>query len=309
MCKRAQMKYLPLIFLFFACNHATLNTVDNIEQNQDTLIQQSKDTLVETTANSGTYTWFPEKMTLQERFPPPKGYEREPVADGSFIHYLRNISLLPSDAEVLLFDGSTLFNQSNHAAIIDLDVGSADLQQCADAVIRLRAEYLYSQKRYQDICFNLTNGFKMEYFKWRQGYRLKVKGNKTSWYKTDNPSTDYKSFRKYLDRVYMFAGSYSLSKELISQNVNDIEAGDVFIQGGFPGHAIIVMDVVHHKENNSKMFMIAQSFMPAQSIHILLNNANSKNYCWYELKESEMLESPSWNFYSDELKTWKSTEN
>ena len=58
-------------------------------------------------------------------------------------------------------------------------------------------------------------------------------------------------------------------------NVEDIEIGDVFIQTGNPyGHAIIIVDVAINK-NKEKIFMLAQSYMPAQEIHILKNPNNN----------------------------------
>jgi hypothetical protein len=40
---------------------------------------------------------------------------------------------------VLLYNGAPKFRQDVHAAVIDIDVGTRDLQQCADATMRLRA--------------------------------------------------------------------------------------------------------------------------------------------------------------------------
>ncbi len=51
--------------------------------------------------------------------------------------------------------------------------------------------------------------------------------------------------------------------------------------------------------------MLAQSYMPAQSIHIVKNLENDKISPWYELNESEMiLDTPSWNFYYAELRSF-----
>ena len=61
-----------------------------------------------------------------------------------------------------------------HLAVIDMDIGERDLQQCADAVIRLRAEYLYGTGQYDKIHFNFTSGFNAQYIKWMQGSRISV---------------------------------------------------------------------------------------------------------------------------------------
>jgi hypothetical protein len=42
-------------------------------------------------------------------------------------------------------------------AVMDLPVGNKDLQQCADAIMRLRAEYLYRPGQFNSIRFYDNN--------------------------------------------------------------------------------------------------------------------------------------------------------
>ena len=84
--------------------------------------------------------------------------------------------------------------------------------------------------------------------------------------------------------------------------LSDIKAGDVFIKGGFPGHAVTVLDVAINEGNDDKIFLIAQSYMPAQNIHIL-KNPMKDNSPWYSLSEIENeIETPEWTFYTNQLK-------
>jgi len=53
---------------------------------------------------------------------------------------------------------------------------------------------------------------------------------------------------------------YSLAKELKPIAVENMKIGDVFIQGGFPGHAIIVVDMAIHVRTGERLFMLAQSY-------------------------------------------------
>lgn len=183
------------------------------------------------------------------------------------------------------------------------DVGNKDLQQCADAVMRLRAEYLYKTKQFDALHFNFTSGFKADYSKWRNGYHIAVKGNNVSWIKTTKECESYQSFREYLNVVFMYAGTASLTKELKQITLSQMQIGDVFIKGGSPGHAVIVVDMAKNPKTNKKVFMIAQSYMPAQDIHILINVSKSSISPWYDLVETASeVQTPEWTFEGNQLK-------
>lgn len=213
----------------------------------------------------------------------------------------KNFPLKPHKSKVYLYNGEEKYRQDAHAAVLDIDVGKRDLQQCADATMRLRAEYLYAQKQYDKISFNFTNGFKASYAKWRKGYRIKVKGNKVRWVKTAQPSTSYQSFRKYLILVFSYAGTLSLEKELTSIGIEKLQIGTIFIKGGSPGHAIIVVDVALNTQGE-KLFLLAQSYMPAQDIHLLKNPNNTIISPWYSTTNLAQLDTPEWSFGWENLK-------
>lgn len=245
-----------------------------------------------------------EGSTIKTRFNTPEGYSRQNTKASSFAHYLQNFPLKPHDAKVHLYNGNLKYRQDVHVAVLDIDVGKRDLQQCADATMRLRAEFLYQQKQYDKISFNFTNGFRASYSKWRQGYRIRVKGNKVDWIKTTSPSVSYESFRKYLVMVFSYAGTLSLEKELPSIGLEELKIGAIFIQGGSPGHAIIVVDIASDKQGDT-LFLLAQSFMPAQEIHILKNPNNQHISPWYSSKKLQTLITPEWTFSKKDIKIFR----
>ncbi|MDR0371712.1 MAG: DUF4846 domain-containing protein [Prevotellaceae bacterium] len=241
-------------------------------------------------------------MTLQTRFNPPDGFQRKPVDDNSFADFLRNLPLKPAGAKVKYYNGDTKYDDV-YDAVVDMDISNRDLQQCADAIMRLRGEYFYAIKAYDQISFTLTNGFKMDYTQWMQGNRVIVNGNKTVWRKTAEPSNTYKDFRNYMEFVFTYAGTLSLAKSLHPKNSRDIAIGDIFILGGSPGHAVIVVDVAENA-TGEKVFLLAQSYMPAQETQILKNNTDKKLSPWYSANIAERLYTPQWTFEVGQLKTW-----
>ncbi|HPV01311.1 MAG TPA: DUF4846 domain-containing protein [Clostridiales bacterium] len=240
-----------------------------------------------------------EGTTVAERIMSPEGFERVELENGSFGEFLRNLPLKPHGTKVRFYDGQ-IKSWDVHAAVIDIDVGDRDLQQCADAVIRLRAEYLYSKGLYDQIHFNFTNGFNAEYKKWMEGYRIRVSGNDARWVKQEDRDTGYASFRRYLDMVFAYAGTLSLSKEMEKTDIQDLKPGDVFLKGGSPGHCVIVVDMAVNPETGEKVFLIAQSYMPAQDIHVLKNPSKGDGDPWYPLDFGDTLITPEWTFTADQ---------
>lgn len=241
---------------------------------------------------------------METRFLLPEGYERIKADSNSFGGYLRKLTLKPDGTKVKYYDGDEK-NKIVYDAVVDLPIGTKDLHQCADAVMRLRAEYLYSQKQYDKIHFNFTNGFRCDYSEWMKGKRVGIDGNKTWWKQSAQPSSTYKDFWNYLEIIFSYAGSLSLSKELRSVDVADMQIGDVFILGGSPGHAVIVVDMAMSPKTNKKIFMLAQSYMPAQETQILKNNNDTKLSPWYSTDFGDVLETPEWTFQRSELKRFQ----
>lgn len=257
--------------------------------------------------NNIQYLWKTSyEELLVNRHPPPKGFELTKVEEGSFENWLRCLPLKPRGTQIKLFNGKKKMLQALNGGVLDIDVGNTDLQQCADAVIRLRAEYLYSMKKFASIHFNYTTGFNAEYSKWREGYKIGVKDNKAYYYKKSE-STDktYQGFRKYLWNVYNYAGTYSLNKELQKQATKNIKGGDVLIIGGFPGHVVMVAAAAENA-SGEKAVLLIQSYMPAQNIHIVKKQFTRSEGVWFKVYDLEKKGWTTWEFdyTKNHLKTW-----
>lgn len=255
---------------------------------------------------SQSYSWleqYDSTNAICQRISVPEGYIRVESPKNSFGEWLQYLPLKPGRPDVFLYNGIEKGDQKAHYAVVNIDVGNADLQQCADAIIRLRAEYLYSRQDYADIHFNFTSGDRINFTNWAQGYRPIIKEDALIWLQSGNKGTAYKNFRDYLTEIFMYAGSASLSEEMQPvQDTREMQIGNVFIQGGFPGHAVIVVDMAEQQDGEDKLFLLVQSFMPAQDVHILNNFNNPSLNPWYSIDFGDTLRTPEWTFTKNDLK-------
>lgn len=255
-----------------------------------------------------SYLWndhYSAEQSMAVRIEAPEGFSRVETEEDTFADWLRHLPLKEGNPPVYLYNGEEMTNQGAHFAVVDIDTGRKNLQQCADAVIRLRAEYLYSINDFDSIHFNFTSGDTAFFTQWAEGIRPRITGDSVEWIQTGRRDDSYGSLRKYLDSVFTYAGSASLSAELAAvDDLRDIRIGDVFIKGGYPGHAVIVVDMAVDNAGK-KIFLLAQSYMPAQDIHILKNLNDSALSPWFEAGAGDRLKTPEWIFDWSALKRFK----
>lgn len=264
--------FLLTIFLLSSCEKTTdptlKTTVDQVSEGSSTplSLKINKD-----------------KNTIKERFPAPQAYDWIEEQPNSFGYYLENFPLQKYGSPILKYDGTAIETQNLHEAIFDIDTGTKDLQQCADAIIRLRAEYLFKMKRFDDIKFHFTSGDLMKWNDYKNGTRAFVYLNSVQFRKTENFNDSKENFRKYLDLIFNYAGTISLNKETKPVlKTNELKTGDILITAGSPGHIVFISGVSENK-NGEKLFLLSEGFTPAQSIHLLKNPLDKEISPWYDL--------------------------
>lgn len=246
----------------------------------------------------------PKGETMSSRILEPEGYSRVLYEDGvykSFSEYLREYPLKEDGTDVYLYNGNKKGYQSGHVAVFDLPIEKHDLQQCADSLLRVYAEYYWKRGEYDKISFHLTNGFLMEYSKWIEGNRLQVSGNNVSWVKSKGYDDSYECFTEYLLALFTYAGTISMEAESETVEPLDIKVGDIFIRGASPGHVVMIVDVCEN-ETGEKAFLLAQGYMPAQDFHLLKNPLHEDNPWYYESEISYPFQTPEYTFDEGSLK-------
>lgn len=182
--------------------------------------------------------------------PAPRGYVRDNVPAGSETAFLRSLPLKPKGSKVKLYNGKNANYQWLSAAVVDIPLIS-NSEQCADMTMRLRAEWLFSNGRYSDICFRTVNNKPLRY---RGG-------------------ASHKALDKYLAYSYGVCSTASVYNETTPRQIKDVRPGDVFVYPARKiegmGHAIIVVDVAHR--GNKIALLLAEGNTPARDCHILLN--------------------------------------
>ena len=234
----------------------------------------------------------------------PQGFDYVDDGDSVYSNWLLDLKLKKSKT-VYLYNGKLKSNQDAQYGVLNIKIGKKDLLQCADAAMKLKADHLFERHLYDQIRFITTSGSEVSFDDWLKGVRWKAKGAKLVLYNVNKERTNiHQDYDLFMELVFSYCGTYSLSKQL--KPVNDsksIQPGDIFVYGGFPGHAVTVMAVAKN-EQGERIFLLSQGYMPAQDLHILKNYANADQNPWYKVSELYPLFTPQWQFEKGTLKRW-----
>ena len=229
---------------------------------------------------------------LDSAIAPPEGYTRVTVAPGTFGAWLRGLPLRPEGTPVRDFRGGRILagDDVRQAAVAELDVGTANLQQCADSVMRLHAEWLWSSQQRERITYRFTSGDEASWPRYAAGDRARVSGSKVTWVRSAEADASRATFRAYLEQVFTYAGTLTLASLKGRPSREDLRPGDFFVLGGSPGHVVLVLDVATDGKGR-RVALLGQGFMPAQDFHVL--SAGGDDAPWFPL-EGDAVTTPFW---------------
>ena len=240
---------------------------------------------------------LPPVISLKQRFPTPKGFVRLPLKSGSYAHWLRELPIRTDRTAVLDYEGEPLVRPC--AAIVLLDVGEDDLQQCADSAIRLHAEYLWHRGMAHKAAYHFTSGDRSTWSDWKQGERFLVAGPVVARFQGPDRSDDHATYRQWLSHLFRYAGTKSLAHDTVAVAERPFEPGDIFVAPGGPGHAVVVLDIAERSDGR-KVALMGQGFMPAEDFHVLRDpGRQTVEDVWFILHDGTgAVETPSWRGFA-----------
>jgi len=242
---------------------------------------------------------LPPLTSLVERFSAPEGYERVALPPDGFGAWLRHLPVRLDRSSVLSWRDRPLTSPS--AAIVTLDLGDGDLQQCADSIIRLHAEFLWATGRAHDAAYHFTSGDRSAWTDWAEGESFQVQGSRVRRLQGAPRAPTHDTYRSWLQHLFMYAGTLSL--DLDSRPVptdQPLQAGDFLVDPGSPGHAVVILDVATASDGR-RVALVGQGYTPAQEFHVVTERRSGVvDGVWFPLPSAPdgALDTPSWRAFS-----------
>ena len=226
------------------------------------------------------------KKTIYTKVKTPKEFIRV-KPHNEFAAFINNLPLKSDKLKARLYDGSEKINDYVYIGVIDLIQPKNNVQYNGNAIIRLRAEYLYRTKQFDRIDFKINPRQDLKSFK-------------------EFAQNDFsqKKFNEFIEYLLYNYNPNTLHHHLKSVSLQEMQIGDIFVQRSQSrGHAAIVIDMATDEMGN-KLFLLAQAFYPGQDIYIASNLDNEEINPWYVLKDGPIL-TPEWRFMPNDLMRFK----
>ena len=131
----------------------------------------------------------------------------------------------------------------------------------------------------------------MPYARFEAGETPYAEGNGLKWRQGSTGEWD-----DYLRLVFTWAGTASLEAH-DTVKADAPRAGDILVQGGFPGHAVVLLDVA--TDGDRTLLLVGEGFMPAQDFHVELGPEHG----WWPYDGT--LQLPHWTLTSEHLRRFR----
>jgi len=236
--------------------------------------------------------------TVRDSFPPPPGAMLAPRT--AFGTWLMDRELLPEGSPVLTFSGHHVGapHTAAEVRVVDMPMVPGDLQQCADTIYRLRADYL--RETGADIVFHATNGQAIPWSRWAAGERTQLRGSTLAWVRASH-SSEAAAWQSWLEELFEYAGTISLkAHDTVPVPDRAPRPGDVVVAPGSPGHAVLLFDVAKTRDGRW-LVLFGEGFMPAQQLHVHRGPEDG----WWEWDPTAGLPISWWTLPGEGLRRWK----
>lgn len=219
------------------------------------------------------------------------------VARGSYAYWLRHLPVLKAGTPVRTYRGRRVLRAGSPylAAVVDLDVGKRDWQQCMDTIVRLRGEFLWWRGWTRRMKFAYGGRRYLGWDQWRRGIRPKRQRRKMVFKQTAAAGSSRKNFRRFMNHLFIYTGTMHFTREP-RVTPGNVRAGDFFVQparGRAYGHAVLVTDLARDSKGTT-LALLGQGFMPAQDFHILRNGRST----WFKMDPTAAgVKTPFWDLF------------
>ncbi len=263
------------------------------------------------------YPWLGDKdrpmpaaqTTLAASVPTPPGYQRVKLEAGSFGAWLRDLPVAAPNTPVVDFRGSEVHpgNDDYVQAVVAIDPGKKNLQQSTDVILRLQAEWLWSQGR-RDHTYKSATKDMLPFGSYSEGKRLLARAGHLYWVKKKDPNepNDRAAFRNYLDVIFTWVNSSAIRMQSDKVDPKDVQPGDFFLQRNKGGYEVVVLDIAE-KPSGQRVALLGQSLYPAMNIYVArlgkatpwfslrapdpILTAHTKELKWSDLRRLQVLSS------------------
>jgi hypothetical protein len=185
--------------------------------------------------------------------------------------------------------------------VIALQPHTAKTLTAANILVRLRAEFLWASGKAESAEFHFTSGHLSTWKEWASGLRPTVSGKNVSVAKTAPPDESRTNYTGWLESVFRYGTVYSLFKDTEPAKDREVEAGDVLLKLGRPGHALMVLDVAKNAQGQVKV-LLGEGGTPVQTFHVPRGKDGSP---WFSLGKGQAIElGPKGGYQLKDLYRW-----